>query len=137
MTFLDANILVYAHDRTDRRKHERARAVLEACWNDHSGVVSTQVLQEFYVTITRKLPKVLPKKEARTIIQELSSWPVYSLSAEDVVAATELEEEHTISFWDALIVVAAQKCGAVSLVSEDLQDGRRMGPVKIVNPFKE
>ena len=134
-TFVDTNILVYAYDADAGIKHERARAVLVDLWNTKSGALSAQVLQEFYVTVTRKLPKPLSKRAAREVIATYRAWPVYLPEVDDIVAASELEERHRLAFWDALIVVSAQRSGATALASEDLQDGRRIGDVTIVNPL--
>jgi predicted nucleic acid-binding protein len=92
-------------------------------------------LQEFYVTVTRKIPKPLSKVDAREIVQTFSAWPVYGVAFEDIVAATELEEQHSLSFWDSLIVRAAKGVGASTLYSEDLQDGIEIEGLKIANPF--
>jgi predicted nucleic acid-binding protein len=97
--------------------------------------VSTQVLQEFYVTVTRKVPKPLAKRAARAVVDTYRAWPVHRPEVDDVIAASELEERHQLSFWDALIIVSAQRSGARTLLSEDLQDGRRIGELIIVNPF--
>ena len=136
MNFLDSNILVYAYDKTGKNRHKIAKDILMDCWNDRSGIVSTQVLQEFYATVTRKLPITLSRQEARGIIKELLSWSVYQLTPADVVVASEIEEQHTLSFWDSLIVVAAQNSGATTLISEDMQHGQQIGGLRIVNPFK-
>ena len=127
--------LVYAFDREERDKHKKAQGILTECWSNRSGTLSTQVLQEFYVTVTRKLAKTLPRQEAREIIKELSAWQIYQPTPADTIAASELEEKHSLSFWDALIVVAAQNSGATTLISEDMQDGRQIGALKITNPF--
>lgn len=136
LTFIDTNVLVYAYDADADDKNKKAGVVLRNCWETESGVLSIQVLQEFYVTVTRKLSKAVSKQAAREVIQTYEAWPVYRPTVEDIIAASELEEQHSLSFWDALIVIAAQKSGASTLVSEDLQDGRQIGPLKITNPFK-
>jgi len=134
-TFVDTNILVYAYDADAGPKHERAQSLLIELWESESGVVSTQVLQEFYVTVTRKLPKPLPKRTAREVVTTYETWAVHRPGVHDLTAASELEERHRFSFWDALIVVSAQRSGADRLFSEDLQDGRRISGVHITNPF--
>jgi predicted nucleic acid-binding protein len=136
LTFIDTNVFVYAYDADAGDKHVRAKAVLRDCWETESGALSTQVMQEFYVTVTRKLSKTISKQAAREVVQTYEAWPVYHPAVEDIIAASELEEQHSLSFWDALIVVSAQKSGAAALVSEDLQDGRQIGSLKITNPFK-
>jgi predicted nucleic acid-binding protein len=133
--FVDTNVLVYAYDLDAGTKHVAARAILSALWEDRRGAISTQVLQEFYVTVTRKLPRQLARREARDIIGTYGAWPVHLPEAADVVAASELEERHRLSFWDALVVVSAQRSGATTLCSEDLQDGRRFGTLVVTNPF--
>ncbi len=135
-TFIDTNVLVYAYDADAGDKHKKAGAVLRNCWETESGALSIQVLQEFYVTVTRKLSKTVSKQATREIIQTYEAWPVYHPTIEDIIAASELEEQHSLPFWDALVVIAAQKSGALTLVSEDLQDGRQIGSLKITNPFK-
>ncbi|MHB1534721.1 MAG: PIN domain-containing protein [Acidimicrobiales bacterium] len=133
--FVDTNILVYSYDADAGQKHDTARSVLVDLWGSRTGAVSTQVLQEFYVTVTRKLPKPLAKKTAREVIDTYRAWPVHRPEVDDVIVASELEERHRLAFWDALVVVSAQRSGARTLLSEDLQDGRRIGELVIMNPF--
>ena len=135
-SFIDTNILVYAHDVRAGAKHLRASELLESLWVSESGVLSTQVLQEFYVTITRKLAKRLPRQAAREIIQDYQVWPIYSLSVDDVLSASEIEEKYQLSFWDALIVQAAINSGCNKLYSEDFQDGQKFDSLIVINPFK-
>jgi predicted nucleic acid-binding protein len=136
LTFIDTNVLVYAYDADAGDKHSKAQALVRDCWESETGAISTQVLQEFYVTVTRKLPKTITKQDARVVMQTYEAWPVYCPSTADIIAASELEQQHSLSFWDALIIIAAQKSGASTLISEDLQDGRQIGSLTIVNPFK-
>jgi len=135
-TFVDTNVLVYAYDRDDPEKHERAVAVLTELWDDRLGVVSTQVLQEFYVTVTRKLSRPLSRTDARAVVNTMRHWPVQPIDADDIVEASELEQRHRLSFWDALIVTAAKRSGAERLLTEDLQHGRRIAGLVIENPFR-
>lgn len=135
-SFIDTNILVYAHDSAAGDKHTKAKAILRDCWENESGFMSTQVLEEFYVTVTHKLTKVLPKAKAREIIQDYTAWSVYQPTAEDIISASELEEKYQLSFWDALIVISAQNSGTAILFSEDIQDGQQIGKVKISNPLR-
>jgi predicted nucleic acid-binding protein len=134
--FIDTNVLVYAYDADAGVKHTKAQELLLDCWNNESGCLSTQVLQEFYVTVTHKLAKRISPQEARTIIETYRAWPTFLPTVDDVLTASEIEERYGLSFWDSLIIVAAQKLGATSLVSEDLQDGQQIGHLKITNPFK-
>lgn len=135
MNFIDTNILVYAYDIKAKDKHEVAKNLVAECWNDRSGVISTQVLQEFYVTVTRKLSHALPLAEARASVQELLAWSVYGITAFDVIEASELQEKLRLSFWDSLIVTAAQKSGVSVLYSEDMQHCQQIGKMTIINPF--
>ncbi len=93
------------------------------------------MLQEFYVTVTRKLTSPLRRRTAREVIATYRSWPVHRPDVNDLLAASDREERHCLSFWDALVVVSAQRSGAGSLLSEDLQEGRRFGGLIVVNPF--
>ncbi len=136
MIFLDTNILVYAYDKDEETKHAKAKEIVADCWNNRTGSLSTQVLQEFYVTVSRKLPIKLAVHEVREIVEEFLSWSVYPIVPEDIVVASKLEEKYGYSFWDCLIITAAQNEGAEILYSEDMQHGQQIGNVKIVNPFK-
>lgn len=136
MIFLDTNILVYAYDNDEKVKHQRAKDILLDCWDRQVGALSTQVLQEFYVTVTAKLPKKLPIQEARAIVEEFLSWSVQQIAPQDIIAASELQGRYRYSFWDSLIITSAHKSGADTLYSEDLQDGQQIDGLSIVNPFK-
>jgi predicted nucleic acid-binding protein len=135
LTFVDTNILVYAQDRSEADKQPRARALLEALWSTRTGCLSTQVLQEFYVVATRKLSPALGRREAREIVALYATWPLIQVDLPLILDASELEERHQLSFWDALIIEAARRAGATRLVSEDLQAGRSIAGVRIENPF--
>jgi predicted nucleic acid-binding protein len=135
LTFVDTNVLAYAYDRSEAAKQPVARALLEALWRDRAGVLSTQVLQELYVLATRKFDPPMPRAAARELVVVYASWPVVQVDVPLVLAASELEERHTLSFWDALVVEAARRAGATRLVTEDLQAGRRIGGVAVENPF--
>lgn len=133
--FVDTNVLVYSYDTDAGIKHETARSVLRELWESRTGAVSTQVLQEFYVTITRKLSKPLARQTARKIIDTYRAWPVHRPQVGDVIFASELEERHHLSFWDALVITSAQQSDARALLTEDLHEGQRFGELVIVNPF--
>ena len=134
-TFVDTNVLLYAHDASENAKQPVARALLEQLWADRSGVVSTQVLQEFYVVATRKFKPPMQRAEAREIVALYATWPVVSIDVGLILDAAALEERAQLSFWDALIVEAAQRAGAVRVVSEDFQSGRQIAGIAIENPF--
>ena len=133
-TFVDTNILVYSSDRNAGKKREIARALLDELWRDRTGVLSVQVLQEFYVTVTRKLAVPLSKDAAREIVDTYALW-CGETSAAEVVAATRIEKEFRIAFWDALIIASAAKAGANRVASEDMNHGQVIAGVRIENPF--
>lgn len=135
LTFVDTNILLYAHDRSAGIKHDIARGLLADLWGTRSGALSTQVLQEFYVNATRKLPKPMTAAKARLIVERYGNWMVASVEPADIVAASHLEKRHRQSFWDALIITSASRLGAKTLLTEDLQHGRRIAGLTIVDPF--
>ncbi len=134
--FVDTNILVYAHDLTQGAKYELARALLQDLWDKGDGVISTQVLQELCVSVRRKAARPLSAEQTRKLIEDYSSWDVVVNTAESVLEALDIEVRHKISFWDALIVQAAESGGAEVLYSEDLADGHSYGAVRVMNPLK-
>jgi predicted nucleic acid-binding protein len=136
LTFVDTNVLLYAHDRSAGAKWEVASEVLARLWGTRSGVLSTQVLQEFYVNATRKLPKPLSAARARLVIERYATWRVHRITPADIVAASEMEKCHRQSFWDALVIVSAARMDVRYLVSEDLQHGRRIAGLEILDPFR-
>jgi predicted nucleic acid-binding protein len=133
-TFVDTNILIYAHDVDAGSKHETAKLVLDELWSERSGVLSVQVLQEFYVNVTRKIATPLPKESARLVVNSYSLWCTETSSAE-ISAAFRIEDESRIGFWDALIVASAVNSGATRILSEDLNAGQRIAGIRIENPF--
>ena len=135
LTFVDTNVLLYAYDRSAGNKYETARSLLATLWQARAGVLSTQVLQEFYVNATRKLPRPLRPPQARGIVARYATWPVHRVEVADILAASEYEQRHSLSFWDALVVVAAERLGAVWLVSEDLRHGLVVAGMRVQNPF--
>jgi predicted nucleic acid-binding protein len=134
-SFVDTNILFYAQDRQAGSKHERAKRLVDELWASGTGALSTQVLQEFCVNARRKNSD-LPMDELRRLIDAFLSWEIVVNTGESVLRALENEARYKISFWDALIVDAAQRCGAEILYSEDLNDGQTYGSVRVVNPLK-
>ena len=131
--FVDTNVLLYAHDLDAGPKHETARRLVMELWSEQRGVLSTQVLQEFYVDVTRKLR--LPRAEAREALVDFGTWKVERIGVPHILRASELEERFQLSFWDALIVAAAAAAGADEILSEDLSHGQRIDGVLIQNPF--
>jgi predicted nucleic acid-binding protein len=133
--FVDTNILFYAHDRQAGFKHDRALQLVEDLWDSGTGVLSTQVLQEFCVSV-RRLARTLTVDEMQGLIRGFLSWDIVVNTGESILGALEIEARYEISFWDALIVHAAQRSGAEILYSEDLNDGQTYGSVRVVNPLK-
>ena len=133
-TFVDTNVLIYAHDVDAKEKHERAKSVLRELWSYRTGALSVQVLQEFYVNVTRKISRPLSKQAARLIVNSYAIWCVETAPA-DVAAAFQIEDESRIGFWDALIVASALKIGATRILSEDLNARQRIAGIRIENPF--
>ncbi len=133
-TFVDTNVLIYAHDVDAKAKHQVAKDVLRDLWSERGGVVSMQVLQEFYVNVTRKIASPIPKDAARLVVNTYSVWCVETTPAE-ISAAFRIEVESRIGFWDALIVASAVKCGATRILSEDLNAQQKISGVRIENPF--
>jgi predicted nucleic acid-binding protein len=134
--FVDTNILMYAHDTSAGAKHERAKALVEDLWRQRSGVVSTQVLQELCVNLRRKAGHPVDLRTAREIVADYLSWDVVTNTGESILEALQLEERYQISFWDALVVQAAEASGAAILYSEDLSDGQTYRGVRVVNPLR-
>lgn len=133
--FVDTNVLVYAHDSGAGVRHEKARDLVARLWEERSGIVSTQVLQELYVNVRRKARNPLPLEETRSVILDYLRWELVVNDGDSIVGAMEIEARYRISFWDALIVQAATAAGAETLFSEDLGHGQSYGQVRIVNPF--
>ena len=133
-TFVDTNVLIYAHDLDAKRKHEVAKGVLRELWSQRTGVLSMQVLQEFYVNVTRKIASPLPKDAARRLVSSYAIWCMETTPAE-ISAAFRIEDESRIGFLDALIVASAAKCGALRILSEDLNADQRIAGIRVENPF--
>lgn len=134
--FVDTNVLVYAHDTTAGRKREIAREVILELWDTVTGVLSTQVLQELFVSLTQRIPFPLEVRKARTILEDLCAWEVVVNDEQSVLAAIDLQAQYRFSFWDSLILEAARRSGAATLYSEDLSNGQQIGGMMIVNPFE-
>jgi predicted nucleic acid-binding protein len=135
-SFVDTNILIYAEDRDAKAKHETARQLILKLWDERDGVVSVQVLQEFYVNVTRKLKKPLTSAKALEIVEQYLTWTVVENTGGLLIAAIHLQTKARLSFWDAMVVQAAIAAGCDRLYSEDLNDGQRFGSLMIVNPLK-
>jgi predicted nucleic acid-binding protein len=133
-TFVDTNVLIYAHDVDAKAKHDVAKSVLRELWSERTGVLSMQVLQEFYVNVTRKIATPLPKDAARLVVNSYSIWCMETTPAE-IAAAFRIEDESRIGFWDALIVASAAKSRTVRILSEDLNTQQMIEGIRVENPF--
>jgi predicted nucleic acid-binding protein len=134
--FVDTNILVYAMAGDDLLRAPVAQTLIKRLMTEKTFRTSTQVLQELFVTLTRKGRKPSSADEALRYLDRLAAYPIVTLDYGAIRAAGELSARETLSFWDALIVIAAVRARAERLYSEDLQDGRVILGVRIVNPFR-
>jgi predicted nucleic acid-binding protein len=132
-SFFDTNVLIYADDKADPAKQLRALDLVAEHRRARTGVVSLQVLQEYFVTVTRKLS--VDARVARRKVELLAEFDVATPEVADILAAIDLHRLHEFSFWDALILRAAKQAGCSVLFSEDMQGARDIDGVRIVNPF--
>jgi len=132
-SFFDTNVLVYADDKAAPTKQRRALELVAEHRRAGTGVLSLQVLQEYFVTVTRKLQ--VDARIARRKVELLAEFDVAAPELADILAAIDLHRLHGLSFWDALVVRSAKQAGCSVLLTEDFQHGREMEGVRIVNPF--
>jgi predicted nucleic acid-binding protein len=134
-TFLDTNVLVYLFDHDEPTKQQRAREILE---NAEPGelVLSTQILSEFYVTVTRKLGRPLDPALATQVVDWLGLLSVVSIDMTLIKSAIQTSRSSRLSYWDGLVVATAARAGCERLLTEDLNDGQKIGPVHVENPFR-
>lgn len=133
-TFVDTNVLVYALDADAGNKHRIAKAMVRRLWEENSGIVSVQVLLEFYSAVTRKPSKRVPRQEVRQAVRHFTHWCI-ATGPSEIAAAFQIEDAAKISFWDAMIVAAAVRGGAERILSEDLNAGQTIAGIRIENPF--
>jgi len=133
--FVDSNILIYAYDTAAGSRHAQAADRLKDLWRMRTGCLSTQVLQEFYVTITRKIPTPASAPVAREAVRRYAAWVRHPLTPDTVLRASEMSEVWQVSFWDGLILAAAEQDEATELLTEDLNHGQVIAGIRIVNPF--
>lgn len=136
MIFVDTNVLVYRRDAGQGEKQARADAWMQWLWSERSGRLSYQVLQEYYVTVTSKLRPGLDAESARNDVRALLAWHPIGVDAGVIEWAWVLQDRYKLSWWDSLIVAAAQVADCRVLLSEDLQDGQELDEVRVVNPFQ-
>jgi predicted nucleic acid-binding protein len=133
--FVDTNLLVYFRDASEPKKQAKAAAWLAALWRTKAGRISTQVLSEFYVTVTQRLNPGMKKAVARADVRNLAAWHPIPVDTSVIEGAWTIQDRHKLSWWDALIVAAAQKANCAYLLSEDFQDAQTFAGVRVVNPF--
>ena len=133
IVFVDTKVLIYADDTRDAEKQSRAREWLLMLWQQRSGRLSTQVLNEYYVNVTRKLG--LAQGDARAKVRRFQLWQPWQMDHQTVETAWGVEARFGLSYWDSLIVAAAAQSGCTHLLSEDLQHGQQIDAVTIINPF--
>jgi predicted nucleic acid-binding protein len=137
LSFVDTNVLVYAFDTTDSPKTLVAQRLMNELMEEDRLRVSTQVLQELFVTLTRKVSRRCSSEEALAVLEDLAAWPLTVIDYAAIRAAVGLADHAKLSFWDALVVVAAARAGATVLYTEDLNDGQEIFGVRITNPFRQ
>jgi predicted nucleic acid-binding protein len=135
-SFVDTNVLVYALASDDAKRSPVAQELLRTLMIAQVFQTSTQVLQELFVTLTRKVRKPMTSEQALRYLDQIAAWPVAVLDYSAVRHAVELSAKAKLSFWDALVIVAAARSGAKRLYTEDLQDGQTILGIEVVNPFR-
>jgi predicted nucleic acid-binding protein len=136
LEFVDTNVLVYAHDRSAGEKNTAAQQLIRRLWETGNGCLNVQILQEFYVTVTRKVALPLNFEEAAEIIRDLSFWHMHIPTAEDVLGAIDIQRHYKSSFWDAMVIHSAVCLGCKVIWSEDLANGQIYKNAQVKNPFK-
>jgi len=135
LQFIDTNVLLYAYDATIGARHDAARQLVANLARSRNAAISVQVMQEFYVNAVGKIAKRLTPDQAVERLEAFSRWSVYSPIPGDVIEAAQLAGQHQLSFWDAMIVLSAQRLKCEVLWTEDLNAGQMIGSVLIRNPF--
>jgi len=134
--FVDTNVLVYTRDASEVQKQKQAMAWMSYLWHTRTGRLSFQVIQEYYVTVTNKLEPGLAADIARQDVRSLLSWQPVPVDGRVIEGAWHLQDHFQLSWWDALIVSAAQIADCHYLLTEDLQEGQKLGGVEMINPFR-
>lgn len=135
--FLDTNIIIYAYDFSAGEKHLIARKVVVDLWGSGIGLLSTQVLQEFFVSVTKKIQKPLDIRRAKEVVKDFMKWDVVVNDGETILGAIDIHQQYKYSFWDSMILYSAINGGASTLISEDFTDGQTVLSTKIENPFRD
>ena len=136
LVFVDTKVLISAEDGAEADKQHSALAWIERLWRARSGRLSTQVLNEFYVNVTRKLKPAMPQGDARARVRRYAAgWNPWQIDQATVETAWAMEARHGLQYWDCLVLAAAQHSGCTLVLSEDMQHEGRYGAVQVINPF--
>ena len=133
--FVDTNVLVYRHDASEPSKQSRADAWIKSLARNRSGRLSFQVLQEFYSVVTRRARPPVAERQARSVVRDLMAWQPAAIDLATLERAWVVQDRHSVSWWDALIVAAAQQSECAVLLTEDMQPGQKFGAVRVIDPF--
>jgi predicted nucleic acid-binding protein len=135
--FVDTNILVYAYNADEKEKHARSAVLLKELWDQRTGVLSLQVLQEFYVTVTQKIEKPMSSEEAKKIVEDyIAAWEIVEPTTKTLLIALEARDKYQLHFWDAMIFAAVKEAGVKVIYTEDFQHGCEIEGIRFVNPFR-
>ncbi len=134
---VDTNILVYAHDTDAGEKHASAAHAMADLWESRRGILSTQVLQELYITLTRKVASPVTGNFARRLIRNYLTWELVLNDGAIILHAGEIGENHKLSFWDGLIVAATHSKNAAIILNDEMNHGQIIEGIRIENPFLE
>lgn len=134
--FVDTNVLLRAEDDADAAKQARCHEWLDALWATRQGRLSTQVLNEYYVAVTSRIARPLTQGDARAKIRRMQLWRPWEIDHQTVETAWGVEARLGLAYWDALLVASASQSGCEYLLTDDLEHGRQIGAVTIVNPFR-
>lgn len=133
--FVDSNLLIYTRDVARPIKQQQATEWVNYLWQSQQGRLSTQVINEFYFVVTRKLKPGLDKATARMDVEGLMKWQPLIIDTQVIRQAWAVQDEFGFSWWDSLIVASAQRAGCQYLLSEDLQHQQQLHNVRVINPF--
>jgi predicted nucleic acid-binding protein len=133
--FVDTKVLIYSEDTAHARKHAQAVEWLGELWRRRCGRLSTQVLNEFYANVTRRIKPPMPNGDARAEVRRYQRWQPWAVDHATVESAWAIESRFGLAYWDALIVAAARQIGCQYVLSEDMQHEQRIDSVQILNPF--
>ncbi len=136
LLFVDTNIFIYAYDVSSAEKHQHALELVSELWNSGRGCLSIQVLEEFYVNLTLKIPHPLTSLETARIIDDLGQWRLHKPGLKNVLEAIHIQQRNKISFWDAMIICSAKELGCTTIWTEDLNPYQFYEGIKAINPFQ-